>query len=69
LLLLASAASAAAQEAIMTNARKLAQITLLLATICAALGTSACGPLAAGAVGAAIGHEVAERNHDDDDRD
>jgi hypothetical protein len=39
-------------------------LSLLLATLAVQYG---CAAVAGGAVGAAIGHEVAEREHEDDD--
>lgn len=39
-------------------------LSLLFAVLSAQYG---CAAVAGGAVGAAIGHEVAERNHDEDD--
>jgi hypothetical protein len=54
----------------MSSKDKLTRIAILLLAVGGAVSTSACAPLAAGAVGAAIGHEAAEeRDEDDGDRD
>ena len=50
----------------MTNDKWIKRWALLIIVLTGGASLSACGYLAAGAVGAAVGHEVAEEDDDDE---
>ena len=50
-----------------TRLNLLKRWSLLVIALVVALGQASCGYVAAGAVGAAVGHEVAEHEDEDDE--